>query len=340
MIISSTSASILTVQSQNMNSQNPRTQDHDNFLTTNDHTSFEAGGGCFRGSCFSTSSPTDKTLSSSSLSSTNRGSRTVAGSLPHTSPVRRRKKRASIDTTAQNNNQSNDENSRQNGGTVIPSSRGTTASSLSKKGGRRRKHKQDMMDDAMLAQELNELSVQERNHAMEEVHGVAKNIEETPELIERSLNELTVAIRNLSRGKRKALDKAFFLRPSYESTDVAFRRMFLRADRYDATKAALRMADYFTNKLFLFGEEKLAKKITLDDMDDDDMAAIRTGAIRTLPERDQAGRTVWFIAQKHYAYKDWKNQVRSTLLRKFFFSFLGAVFSIVAILVFGWLHGR
>jgi hypothetical protein len=167
----------------------------------------------------------------------------------------------------------------------------------------------DLPDDDLLVKELNELSVVEREKVFEDVHGVAKLQEETPHLIESRLEELQQELMKIPKSQRRALDRALFLRPSLEY-DKKFRLMFLRADSYDAQEAARRMCKHFQDKLELFGEEKLAKRITLDDMDADDMEAGSTGSVLVLPEKDRAGRTVLFSNMKLCRYKRPKNQVR------------------------------
>jgi len=49
------------------------------------------------------------------------------------------------------------------------------------------------------------------------------------------------------------------------------RIMFPRAENYDPVKAAERMLRYFEKKKNLFGAEKLVKKITLEDLSEDDL---------------------------------------------------------------------
>jgi hypothetical protein len=85
--------------------------------------------------------------------------------------------------------------------------------------------------------------------------------------------------------------------------------MFLRADRYDAKKAANQMALYFTSKLDFFGEDLLGKEITLEDLDADDIACVNTGSVHILREKGRSGRTITFIAQMYLKYNHWKNQV-------------------------------
>lgn len=98
----------------------------------------------------------------------------------------------------------------------------------------------------------------------------------------------------LPKQRRKAFERAVFLRPSLENDDNML-LMFLRADRYDATSAAKRLLLHFEHKLELFGDAKLPKKITLDDLDEDDMHAMETCFFLGRPEKDQSGRVVVFI---------------------------------------------
>jgi hypothetical protein len=157
--------------------------------------------------------------------------------------------------------------------------------------------------DADLAKEMNELSVQEREQVLDDIHGVAKAVEETTEFVATCLKKLDKAISRLPKTKRKALDRATFLKPSLQK-DVKFKLMFLRADYYDARNAANRMARYFSNKLKLFGEEKLAGNITFDDLTKQDMEFFIEGSMVELPNRDQTGRPIWFVDTSKC---DWNN---------------------------------
>jgi hypothetical protein len=86
--------------------------------------------------------------------------------------------------------------------------------------------------------------------------------------------------------------------------------MFLRSVSYDALEAARKMVDFFESKMQLFGEEKLAKKITLEDLDEDDMEALKTGSVRYLHRKDQSRRSILFVHPREFRYTHWKNQVR------------------------------
>ena len=49
----------------------------------------------------------------------------------------------------------------------------------------------------------------------------------------------------------------------------------------------------------------------MDDFDDDDMEALKSGSIQLLPEPDTAGRPVMFICGTRSKFKTWKNEIRN-----------------------------
>jgi hypothetical protein len=168
-----------------------------------------------------------------------------------------------------------------------------------------------------LTEELNGLSVEEREKIFDDIHGVAKGQEETPEFVESCIQKLDDELLAVPQKRRQALDRALFLKPSIAS-DVKFKLMFLRADLYAASKAARRMSQYFADKLELFGEEKLVKKITLDDLSEDDMKVFNTGYFMILDHKDSAGRPIWFCDLPKYAFEHPSNLVReSSILKRF-----------------------
>ena len=60
--------------------------------------------------------------------------------------------------------------------------------------------------------------------------------------------------------------------PTYDNAR-AFRIMFLRANRYDVKASANQMLLFFELKQQLFGHDKLAKDITIHDLDEDNLEA-------------------------------------------------------------------
>jgi hypothetical protein len=163
--------------------------------------------------------------------------------------------------------------------------------------------------DVALAREMNELSVKERENLFDDIHGVAKIQEETPELVRTCLGEMDVALSMVPKAKRKALDRAFFFKPSIQ-TDVKFKLMFLRADLYDAQKAAKRMAKFYEEKVQLFGEDKLMKKITLDDLEEGDVEKLNYVGCAVLPYKDQVGRPIFFFDIPRFDFDNPESMVR------------------------------
>jgi hypothetical protein len=181
-----------------------------------------------------------------------------------------------------------------------------------KGGGARKRFGPHSPEDAELAREMNDLTVQEREKVFDDIHGVAQAHEETPEFTNFCTQQLDEEISDLSRTRRKELDRAFFLRPSFRM-DIKFKLMFLRADNYDAKKAASRMANFFVYKQYLFGEDKLGKTITLDDLDEKDMKIFGEGAVLQLIRKDQIGRPIAFLDWGKFDWENPLNVVRQKL---------------------------
>ena len=142
---------------------------------------------------------------------------------------------------------------------------------------------------SMLAREMNQLSVKEREKALEDIHGIPRLVDEPKERIEACLALLQKELTRIS--SKAAYDLASFMSKEYTSSNK-IRLMFLRAESYDPYKAASRMVRFFDQKYQLFGADKLTKDITLDDLDPDDIAVLERGVYQVLPEKDCAGRKV------------------------------------------------
>jgi hypothetical protein len=146
--------------------------------------------------------------------------------------------------------------------------------------------------DQIIAQELHNLSLKDRNRVYEEIHGVAERLQEDPELVAQRLSQFNLFLFSEIRNK-SAYSSAFQQSPEYVN-DPAFRLMFLRSTDFDAYRAAQKVVDHFELKLELFGFEKLARNITLDDLDQKDLECLKSGMIQILPIKDRAGRPIFF----------------------------------------------
>jgi hypothetical protein len=93
-------------------------------------------------------------------------------------------------------------------------------------------------------------------------------------------------------------------------TNKSFRIMFLRSCHYDTTRTATKIIGHFDKKFELFGPSKLCKKITIQDLTEDDLDCFYSGQSQLLPSRDRSGRVILFQALSHYRYKHVINAVR------------------------------
>ncbi|KAL3940556.1 MAG: hypothetical protein SGBAC_004935 [Bacillariaceae sp.] len=142
---------------------------------------------------------------------------------------------------------------------------------------------------ANLAQDLNELSFQERCAVYEEIHGVDPQLEEKEEMLNSKLAALEDEIARFS------------IKPAYEQslkmshvyvTSRKFRLMFLRAESMDPAKAAIRLIKFMELKLQYFGPGSLARPICSSDLNSDDLSTLKAGRLQVLPEKDRSGRVV------------------------------------------------
>lgn len=145
--------------------------------------------------------------------------------------------------------------------------------------------------DRSLAQEMNQLSLSERERKCEEVHGISSFMEETPDLVYEALFELEREVAAIE--PKTAYDMALKMDRSYVE-GRKFRLMFLRAELFDVKKAAERMVLFLEKKLKFFGPASLVRSIQMSDLDDDDITTLKSGVFQILPSRDRSGRPILF----------------------------------------------
>mmetsp|Transcript_4294 Transcript_4294/g.10029 ORF Transcript_4294/g.10029 Transcript_4294/m.10029 type:complete len:347 (+) Transcript_4294:57-1097(+) len=150
-----------------------------------------------------------------------------------------------------------------------------------------RKNKKAM--DDLLSEALKKLTFEEREEHQEVLHGVNDLVFEDDTFLNSALQELESHLANTKSGSvyemAESIDAAYV-------NDKAFRVMFLRANEYDAKSTADQMFRFFDLKNQLFGTDKLVKDITIEDLDDDDIACLKAGWIQ-LAGRDRSGRQVF-----------------------------------------------
>ena len=178
-------------------------------------------------------------------------------------------------------------------------------------GGWRRRETNNDNTMIVLAQELQAMTVQQREKIFAEAHGVADIIEESPEFVTERLIALRKYISSeIPTKNKKALERAIFLRPSIEWDDK-FHLMCLRARQFDIKCAGVLVVNYFENKLMLFGDELLPKRITLDCLTPEEISFLKGGSNQILKRIESRGRGVNVSHLAMYDLRDWKAYTRA-----------------------------
>ena len=155
--------------------------------------------------------------------------------------------------------------------------------------------------DALLAETMNSLSIEDREKTLHDIHGVADVIEETDSLLLDSLQRLQEEIDSIPNTdlSKQAYLQAFNQNSNYVASK-SFRLKFIRADNFDIIKASQRLLKFFEHKLELFGYDKLTKDITQNDLSEspDDIQCLQSGFLQLLPGRDRAGRSICFTSPR------------------------------------------
>ena len=158
-------------------------------------------------------------------------------------------------------------------------------------------------EDGHIYNELNQLSMSERELVMYDIHGVARDAEgiesksvELEEALEAMANEIDAYV--VEQDDESLTGScAYSIAESQSSEYVQNRRrrlLFLMAEqKMNPQLAAKRYVDFFDQKLTLFGPSKLCKDIALADLSGQDMEFLSQGAFQLLPTRDRAGRAVF-----------------------------------------------
>lgn len=146
---------------------------------------------------------------------------------------------------------------------------------------------------AILAKEMNSMSIEERDNVLWDIHGVPKNIEESSSFIDDSLRNLFVEIEAI-RAKAAYLTAVSQSKANEDDKTMADLGLrFLRAHRYNLKDAAAAMVAFFEVKMELFGENSLGRDVTLtQDFDEKELEFVKRGFYQVFPGSDNSGRTV------------------------------------------------
>mmetsp|Transcript_5911 Transcript_5911/g.16044 ORF Transcript_5911/g.16044 Transcript_5911/m.16044 type:complete len:546 (-) Transcript_5911:685-2322(-) len=157
--------------------------------------------------------------------------------------------------------------------------------------------------EQLLAREMQDLSLDERETIYEEIHGVANDLKETPQMRKSKLAEFDAHLRQRSKKKQaEAHRQARFLAPRYVQ-DPNFRLMFLRCEMMDVSKAVEKYIQHFELKRKLFGVDKLGRSLDWTDLSADDRKALSNGGAQIFASvRDRMDRLIYFETYKFYHY--------------------------------------
>ncbi|KAL3906343.1 MAG: hypothetical protein SGILL_009308, partial [Bacillariaceae sp.] len=157
--------------------------------------------------------------------------------------------------------------------------------------------------DALLAQELNQLSLKDRERTMEEIHGVydycrnpshdhynnhkddsGRKLPSSPssatadekERLEEGLRQLQIELDETECDNKECYELAL-QQQSPLLSNKKFRIKFLYAEDHDPQKAALRLINYFDVATELYGDAALMRPITWNDLSVQAMQLMRSG---------------------------------------------------------------
>lgn len=153
----------------------------------------------------------------------------------------------------------------------------------------------------LLSRELLKLSNTDRSAIQEEIHGVrCMAIHETPELIQRGLEELRNELDKIPKTEKRTYEECCVRAMLYQDEEEScyalkddFKLRFLRFELFDAAKAAQRFVNYMEFVREFWGAEiALKRPIRFSDFNKAEMKLFRKGYFQVLPFRDSCGRRV------------------------------------------------
>jgi len=145
--------------------------------------------------------------------------------------------------------------------------------------------------DLMMAQKMMQISMKEREEVYCDLHAVADEVIETPELIIQAINDMKL---ELSKIQNAAAYQQALTKDSKYVHSQEFLLRFLRAERFDVVGAASRFVNFYSLKLQAFGLEKLTQDIFQEDLTENERKGLYESMTYDLPFRDRAGRAIIF----------------------------------------------
>ncbi len=142
------------------------------------------------------------------------------------------------------------------------------------------------------ARELYEMNSDVREAVNYELHGVqSRALPENPAAIAKALHlfQVEIDIQILPVHKQAHTRAVIGLKSNYVQTPE-FRLRFLRAERFDVKKAAIRYCRGLDYLVASFGEQALLRQLYLSDLSKEEERFLKKGLKQILPTRDRFGR--------------------------------------------------
>eukprot|EP00934_Nitzschia_sp_Nitz4_P000376 Nitzschia sp. Nitz4//scaffold90_size81538//76870//80378//NITZ4_005330-RA/size81538-augustus-gene-0.13-mRNA-1//1//CDS//3329560044//376//frame0 len=170
----------------------------------------------------------------------------------------------------------------------------------------------------LISEALNSLTLEERSHIFDDIHGVDNRAEnatslETPVFLQQKLQDFETELQKLRSDKRNSMLIALVMAEQMSIgyvQDPNLRLAFLRTRDWDCQRAAADFVGHFDLKRLLFGDAKLVKNIDLGDLHPQDLKILRMGHCQVLPSRDRSGRAVTVYIHQGQEYPSFESLAR------------------------------
>lgn len=173
----------------------------------------------------------------------------------------------------------------------LPATLGVAASQMPTSTRQQQKNGALSGTEDFLASEMQRLSVMERSKALDDLHCVGEDLKETPEMAKESLAQFDQVVQD---EKNPYYEMAAAQNRAYVE-DPTFRLKFLRANLHNVHRSVRQMYNFLRYKGTYFGNDKIARDITLDDLDEEDKKLMLSGLFHVQDGRDQTGRVVVYL---------------------------------------------
>ncbi|KAL3938466.1 MAG: hypothetical protein SGBAC_006622 [Bacillariaceae sp.] len=145
--------------------------------------------------------------------------------------------------------------------------------------------------ESFFASEFRQLSVKDQTDAIDDLYCEGRELRENPAMVRQALQDFDSTLQTT---RSSTYELAVSQNRSYVE-DRSFRLSFLRANFFNSKKAIRQMLNFLRKKATYFGERTLARDISLEDLDEEEMKVILSGPYHVQEDRDRAGRVVIYF---------------------------------------------